>query len=1156
MFSSLVPKIQSFLTSDMSALNIIGASSEQWGVVHYFLQKSLKKDDALINNHVFITKDIEEAERIFSLTQSIYEDHSIHLLPGNESSPYSGPIGFDENLIERFKVYNDLIDNPQKNIIILTYESLRLKCPPQSFFTEYHLTIGTSDIIPPEELAKKLINLGYSNNTSAEEIATFSRRGEIFDIYTISSGAIRIHYFDDMIEEIKKIDPSTQMTIKESQIERIKISPAPQIFCQSIFSNELRNKIPQPQPTHKNKFLKRKTILEDLKEGIFRQNQTLLAPLFFNQAETIFDYLSGNVLTHLIESSEIQRNNEQWDAQLEEEFLDISNDTENNCVFPAPENFYFSLDDIIDNKKVINTSSYTSEFILEKSFEDSIHLQLEPINSFISKSVDHFIQKKDLFKVFPEVFEKYFSKKEIPCYYFYTNENSKNKFQHQIPHKNIKYIKAPLTGGFFAETDNILLLSDADFFSYRRVQKQTENIQEDLFAEQLSSLTIGDYLMHSVHGIGKYTGMKSMDAGNIKSDFLIIEFKDNDKIYLPVYKLNLIQKHAGSEQSINVASLRNNSFNKAKEKARSSVKKLAFDLIKLQAERDSANAFAFSPPDDNYQEFELSFPYQETGDQTTAINNVVNDMQKPKPMDHLVCGDVGFGKTEVAMRAAFKAVIDHKQVGVLVPTTILALQHYHSFKNRFKNFPVNIDYLSRFRSTKEAKEVLQKLEKGEIDIVIGTHKLLSDQVKFNDLGLLIVDEEHKFGVTHKEKIKRYKSSIDILTLTATPIPRTMQIAYMGLRSLSLIKTPPPKRQSIKSYLIQKDPLTLKKAIDFELKRGGQIYIVHNRVNDIELFAAEIRELVPNAKIVIAHGQLPEKDLERRVNLFFSGEYQILISTVIIESGLDVPNANTMIVNNSDNYGLAQLHQLRGRIGRSDRKAYAYFVIPKNKKLTDIAQKRLKALITYADLGSGFNIASSDLEIRGAGNIIGPEQSGHIENIGLELYTQLLNEAINELKGIKTTKSKNVEVSVPFSAYIPNNYIEHTATRLKYYKKLSNSKKIEEIEACEYEFEDIYGHKPVELENLILTLKCRYYLENCGVSSLSATNTTITIQFDQDIFKDNPDLSTKVFDIFVRKAQKRYKFSPDNSVLYDHQKTLELNDVLEFCLDTYKKICTD
>ena len=519
-------------------------------------------------------------------------------------------------------------------------------------------------------------------------------------------------------------------------------------------------------------------------------------------------------------------------------------------------------------------------------------------------------------------------------------------------------------------------------------------------------------------------------------------------------------------------------------------------------------------------------------------------MQKPVPMDFLVCGDVGFGKTEVAMRAAFKAIEDKKQVAVLVPTTILALQHYNSFTKRYKDFPVRIEFISRFKSAKETKEILEKVEKGQVDILIGTHKLLSDKLKFSDLGLVIVDEEQRFGVGHKEKLKLMKASVDFLTLTATPIPRTLQMAFLGLRDLCLIKTAPPRRQSIKSYVIKEDELTIQTAIQKELQRGGQVFLVHNKVHDMEQYAASIKELVPEAKITFAHGQMGERELEDRINSFYNGNYQVLIATTIIESGIDIPNANTMIIDRADTYGLAQLHQLRGRIGRSDKKAYAYFVVPRMREISTIAQKRLHALQTYADMGAGFNIASVDLEIRGAGDILGATQSGHVEAVGLELYMELLKDAINEIRGEKKLLKKDIEIVTPFPAFIPNHYISDASERLKQYKRLSNCESHSLLENIREEFQDVYGIFSEELSNLFTVLETRIYLQTLGLKSVSVGGAAITLKFDKQFLESNTELRDRVVNFFISRP-KIYQFTPDYRVIYNQKTGVTQNDLLKF-----------
>jgi transcription-repair coupling factor (superfamily II helicase) len=702
-----------------------------------------------------------------------------------------------------------------------------------------------------------------------------------------------------------------------------------------------------------------------------------------------------------------------------------------------------------------------------------------------------------------------------------------------------------LDEGFYYKTEHIFVLSESDFFAVKKKKtKQVTSTNKDLFAEQLATLKINDYVIHRDYGIGIYKGLETLQAMDQQNDYLVIHYEDGDKVYVPVYKLNLVQKHADSSSGLKVASLKSKKFSELKTKARSSVKKLAFDLLKLQAERKLRGGFPYSPPDHLFKEFELSFAFEETPDQSKAIHDVLEDMQQQYPMDRLVCGDVGFGKTEVAMRAAMKAVLDKKQVVVLVPTTVLALQHFHSFKKRFENFPVNVEMISRFRSAKEKTEVMGKVAEGKVDILIGTHAVLSDKLEFHDLGLLIIDEEHRFGVAHKEKLKVLKTGVDVLTMTATPIPRTLQLSFLGIRDLSLIQTAPPRRQAIKTYIIKEDDLTLKAAIEKELARGGQIYYVHNRVHDIEEHEIYLKKLVPNARISVTHGQMNERELEKRINDFYDHKSDILLATTIIESGIDIPNANTMIIDRADTYGLAQLHQLRGRIGRSDRKAYAYFIVPENRILNDTAQRRLQALQTYAEMGSGFALASSDMEIRGAGDILGAEQSGHIESIGLEFYMDLLQEAIQEIRGEQRVSVKNIEIQVPYSAYIPNGYITDHALRLKYYKRLSNCSEVQRLEDIISEITDAFGITPKELEALYSILRSRLAFQPMGLRLVKVSGSQVHLYFDQEILNHNHQLRDKMLSFFMNKP-KLYKLNPDSSVSCFFKESVSHQMLLEF-----------
>lgn len=702
--------------------------------------------------------------------------------------------------------------------------------------------------------------------------------------------------------------------------------------------------------------------------------------------------------------------------------------------------------------------------------------------------------------------------------------------------KRVHYIAEPISKGFYYPNENLIFISENDLYVKSRNKTKKPKINQDIFSDQLATLKENDFVVHTDFGIGVYKKMESLFINGSTSDFMVIDYKDSDRVYIPVYKLNHVQKYADASKHIAVDSLKSKKFEQAKTRAKESIKKLAFDLLEIQAKRKVLPGFAFSEMSDELKSFELSFPYQTTEDQTSAIEDVYADMEKSHPMDRLICGDVGFGKTEVAMRAAMKAVLDHKQVAILVPTTILCLQHEHSFKERFKKFPINIESTSRLKSAKENKEILKNLKEGKVDIIIGTHKLLSSEIEYHNLGLLIIDEEHRFGVAHKEKLRAIKSNLDVITMTATPIPRTMQLSYLGIKDLSLIQTAPARRQSIKSFLIKHDDLTIKQAIENELQRGGQIYYVHNRVMDIEKVNQYLKELVPQAKIIIAHGQLPEKELENRINAFYKHQYDILIATSIIESGIDIPMANTMIVDRADMFGLAQLHQLRGRIGRSDRKAYCYFSIAPDRKLGPIAELRLKALQTYSEIGGGLALASSDLEIRGAGDILGGDQSGHIESIGLELYLDLLKEAILALQD-KVETFREIDIQTNLAAYIPDTYIEDTAMRLRYYKKLSNTHEVSILHSIERELSDIYGKIPETVTNLILVLKARVNAQNLCLDTIKMTKNKIRLKFNETLLSQNEKYRNSLLD-FILKRPRKYSISKDFelSILFEEETT--------------------
>ncbi len=1151
MFDATFQKVNEWQLKGASSLSFNGLSATQWFFIQELSKRSNKKDSI----YIFATN--EEAEGFYHNAKKHQTFSELFLLfTGLESSPYSGIISSERNLSFRFRVLDALIKKKEKSATLITsIEAFSLKLPPKDFFSSQSLKLAVDDIVEPDELAGKLVSLGYTSSHTVEEPGTFCKKGEIFDIYPISHPPVRLHYFDELIEEIFLIDKDSQKTLRDKKIDSFTLSPAPTIFTQSQYANNLRDNLNRPTPGQKNKYELRKNIFHQLTNNQMFENFPAYTPLFFNNTNILLDYFDSSKLElFLVDESQVVESHHSYIEELEFDYNESLKD-EFDSILPHYSALYEEdILNTIKDKRHININHIAIHADLTDN-NQNVELHLQSARGYLSDILNPTLSKKEQLR---DIFNHLIKKFNYSGNVIFTvqNENSKNEIEHLLDlfeassdiRTRIKFIPYKLPHGFFYKSEKTLILSDSDLFTTKRDIVKTEKIVDyDLFAEQIASLKPGDFVIHSKHGVGEYKGLEAMEIGDSKTDYLVIHYKDGDKIFVPIYKMNLIQKYADATASVQVNNLRTNKFDSIRQKARESAKKLAFDLLKLQAERQSSPAFSFNEPDTEYREFELDFPFNETPDQKRAINDVLEHMHKPVPMDFLVCGDVGFGKTEVAMRAAFKAVEDKKQVAMLVPTTVLSLQHYNSFIKRFKNFPVEIEFLSRFKTAKEEKEIKEKLEKGEIDILIGTHKLLSKSIKFKDLGLVIVDEEQRFGVGHKNKLKLLKTTVDFLTLTATPIPRTLQLSFLGLKDLALIKTAPPRRQSIKTYLIKEDDHTIQTAIERELKRGGQVFIVHNRVQDMENYVAYIRSLVPQAKIVFAHGQMNEKELEQRISAFYKGHYQILISTTIIESGIDIPNANTMIIDRADRYGLAQLHQLRGRIGRSDKKAYAYFVIPKTRKITEVAAKRLKALQTYADMGAGFQIANCDLEIRGAGDILGAQQSGHIEAIGLELYMELLTEAIQELRGERSIIKKDVEINTPFAAFIPSSYIADSADRLKYYKQISNAKDMQTITTLEDNFFDIYGPKPDEVENLFSILKARISLIPCGVSSAQVLGSTIILMFDKNTLENNEELRNRVVDSFITRTRK-YSFTPDYKLIYTSDKVVTPENLVSFCHD--------
>lgn len=1127
-----------------SNFTLNGLNHEQWYLIYdNFLKSSLKSDK---KHQVYVFETEEQAERFYA---SVKFNNPTLYYPDIGQNIYSGAFSSERALNDRLLCLNKLHNTDESYLVVTTFNALMTKVPSNSFFKIGNFKIEISDIISPFDLSSKLSSLGYQSMPSTEEPGTFSKKGEIFDIYPLSGNPVRLHYFDDMVEEIFEIDPSTMRTNKNRPLEQVSIYPMAGFALSSDNITNFKSKIPRPPLNHKFKREIRENYFNKLDENTFPPNFPMFFSLFFEELTCLYRLLIENATFHFFNLDEALKSFTLAMEEYNELFALSAAEEDSQELFPNPKDLYFSYTQQDHGAFIINDISFSSD--LNDGKQASISLGIEQLQTFLSHSniVSSKTNKTEFIQtLFKTILEKAHAKE---VWIVYKNEATLEKIQNvlkafqTVNTNHIKFLNFDLSEGFVYSNEQLYFLSESDFFIHKvsKAKKKSKTTQ-DVFADQLSSLSPGDYVVHKAHGIGKYLGMETVELGSQVGEFIVLEYHDQDKVYVPVYKLDLIQKHSNSTATIKVANLKSKKFDLEKQRASKSVKKLAFDLIELQAQRELKKGFKFSEPDELYEDFERKFPFEETEDQLKAIQDVLDDMTSEKPMDRLICGDVGFGKTEIAMRASFKAVLDHKQTAVLVPTTVLAFQHYNTMIERFKDFPVNIAYVSRFKSPKETNQILEDLEAGKIDIIVGTHKLLSDKVKFQDLGLLIIDEEQRFGVTHKEKLKTLKQNIDCLTMTATPIPRTLQMSFLGIKDFSLIQTPPPKRQSIKTYLIKEDPATLKRAIDKELTRGGQVFVVHNKVHDMEEFTAKIQKLSPTAKVMFAHGQMAEKELEKRITHFYERKFDVLVSTTIIESGIDIPSANTMIVDRADTYGLSQLHQLRGRIGRSDKKAYAYFMVPHDRLLSSIATKRLRALQTYADIGAGFSLATSDLEIRGSGDILGAEQSGHIGNIGLELYMELLQEAIAELRHETVSHKQLIEMQTPFHTNIPESYIPDTGTRLKYYKRLSNASKTEVLDTIAEELQDLYGLHPESLTNLITILESRITLSKISLNQVKVGKKLITLSFNRDELEQNTSLRDKLIG-FCMQRPKVYKMNPDFSVQCKFAEIVEPSTLLDF-----------
>ncbi|WP_299156245.1 transcription-repair coupling factor [uncultured Tenacibaculum sp.] len=982
--------------------------------------------------YLLVFNDKEEAAYYLNDLEQLLGDKNVLFYPGSYRRPYQIEETDNANVLLRSEVLNR-INSRKKPAIIVTYPTaLFEKVVTKKELEKNTLKISVGENVSPDFVNEVLFEYNFNRVDFVTEPGEFSVRGGIIDVFSFSNDEpYRIEFFGDEIDSIRTFDVETQLS--KEKLKKVSIMP------------NVENKALQESRESFLKYISSKT-------AIFVKNvETLTGNLdkFFRKAELSFNELSEEV--NHSEPSELFCNGELIKNQLQE---------------------------------------FTTVNIGTSEIETKVSFDTHPQPSF-NKKFDLLIQN------FNE-----FSAKGFTNYIFCGNEKQAQRF-HDIfddGDQEVSYetIVFPLYQGFVDLENKIVCYTDHQIFEryYKFRLKNGYAKKQSITLQELTKLDVGDYVTHIDHGIGKFGGLQKIDVEGKKQEAIKLVYGDRDILYVSIHSLHKISKFNGKDgKPPKVYKLGSGAWKKVKQKTKARVKHIAFNLIQLYAKRKLQKGFAFGPDTHMQHELEASFIYEDTPDQFTSTQDVKLDMEKEQPMDRLVCGDVGFGKTEVAIRAAFKAVDNGKQVAVLVPTTILAFQHFKTFSERLKDFPVTIDYLNRFRTTKQRNGVLEGVTDGSVDIVIGTHQLTNKKIKFKDLGLLIIDEEQKFGVSVKDKLKTIKENVDTLTLTATPIPRTLQFSLMAARDLSVIKTPPPNRHPIETNVIRFSEETIRDAISYEVSRGGQVFFIHNRIENIKEVAGLLQRLVPSAKIGIGHGQMEGKKLEELMLGFMNGEFDVLVSTTIIESGLDVPNANTIFINNANNFGLSDLHQMRGRVGRSNKKAFCYFITPPYHMMTDDARKRIEALELFSELGSGLNIAMKDLEIRGAGDLLGGEQSGFINDIGFDAYQKILQEAIeelkeNEFKELYPTDEnapkeyvKEVQIDTDFEILFPDDYVNSVTERLSLYNKLSTLTTEEELQEFESQITDRFGEYPTQVQDLLDSVRIKWLAKELGVEKM-------------------------------------------------------------------------
>lgn len=1095
------------------------ANSQKAHVAHSICRHTDKKG-------IYITFDEFEARKIYEDFYLLFKEDVLYF-PLKEITLHDVEAKSRDAVFKRLEMLNRILEGNYR-FIVVSVDSLVHKLIPPDMFADSILDIQVGKRIDLPFMQKKLVTMGYERVTVVEHKGQFAVRGGIIDIYPINySLAVRIELFDDEIDSIREFDSDSQRSVE--QLKNIKIIPAREI----IYNEDKRDNIINAIETDLSEVLKkagkeykaliRQNILNDicrLKDSYYFEGIDRYINYIIDKPSTLIDFTSG-CLVFADESGKMKNRVENINFELEESCKGLM---EKGRLLPG---CFCSKYDFERITKVLreNNTVYLNTFLTESSspynaerFEISSKATGSYLNrmDFLISDIRDWKERKYRIVVLTGTRVKGEKLKET-----LEAEGVESVFKEFPPDEilpgQVVLTAGSLNNGFEYPKLGFVVVSDKEVFGKDRKNRKASGKNKGSKINIFTELNVGDYVVHQSHGIGQYVGIQQLNVDNVRRDYLKIRYHDSDFLYIPTNQLDLIQKYIGSEgKEPKLHKLNGTDWAKTKSRVKESLKEIAEELVKLYAKRQATKGYAFSKDTVWQKQFEDIFPYDETDDQLKCIEEVKQDMEMEKPMDRLLCGDVGYGKTEVAIRAIFKGVMDGKQVAYLVPTTILAQQHYNNFAERMKDFPVTVDVISRFRKQSDQKKILKNVKDGSIDVLVGTHRLLQKDLHFKDLGLLIIDEEQRFGVAHKEKIKNIAPNVDVLTLTATPIPRTLNMSLVGIRDISVIEDPPEERQPVETFVMEYDSEIIRDAIRREISRTGQIFYLYNRVDSILKKAAELQMLVPDARIAVGHGQMDEKELEDIIYDFINGKYDMLVCTTIIESGLDMPNVNTIIIEDADRMGLAQLYQLRGRVGRSNRLAYAYITYKKDKILSEIAEKRLRAIREFTDLGSGFKIAMRDLEIRGAGNLLGAQQSGQMESVGYDMYCKLLDEAVMELKGESPdVNNQEIAIDINISAYIDNDYIGVENQKIDMYKKIASIASQGDITEIEDELIDRYGNIPKYVRNLLTIAHIKFLARACGFSSIAHKNDSVIFHYVNESFM-NLSVINKLMENYRRK----------------------------------------